>query len=68
LRQVAGTDEEHVDPLDREQVVDVADRLQRLDHRDDQPLFVIGRTGIANRVDDGACFGRSIRRSVELDA
>src|SRR5882757_3389864 len=42
LRQVTGPDEEHVDPFNREQFVDIVDGLQRLDHGDVQSLFVIG--------------------------
>jgi hypothetical protein len=57
---VAGSDEKYVDPVHRKQTVDIADSLQRLDHRDDQPLFVIGRTGVANRIDDGTGLIRGI--------
>ena len=34
-------------------MVDVADRIQRFDHRDDQPLFVIGWAAVADRIDNG---------------
>src|SRR5262245_49786956 len=54
LGQIAGTDEEDVDPFHGEQLFDAVNRPGSLDHADHQPLLMIGRACIAHRVDDGA--------------
>ena len=60
LGEIAGADEEHVNPLHREQLIDVVDRFGRLDHGDDQPPLVIGEACVAHRLNDGARLVRGI--------
>lgn len=48
LRKIAVADEEEVDTLDRQHLVQSIDRIDGLDHGDDQPLFISG-TGIIDQ-------------------